>query len=100
MRNYIEKERDMCRSILPATNRRSARFNATSIKRQTRRGNRQTLHMWARCDDPYDFEGHVYTDNDPGHRGCGYSQTVTEAMWDRRNHDKDGPLVRWAERLI
>jgi hypothetical protein len=37
VRNYNEKQRDMLRSILPATNRRSVRFDAAVIKRQNRR---------------------------------------------------------------
>lgn len=99
MRNYNEKQRDMLRSILPATNRRSVRFDAAVIKRQNRRATRMTLREWSTYDNAYDFEGHVYDTDDPVTGGCGYSQTITELMWERRQRDNVSALVRWTERL-
>lgn len=88
----------MCRSILPATNRRSARADAAGIKRQNRRYTRSTLREWAKECDPYEFEG--FANNDTNRSTHGWDGTIVGVMWTRRDHDKTGPLSRWAERLI
>ena len=54
------KTRDMCRSILPSTRRKTDRRNAQSIKRRNRRLTRQTLHDWKMTADLDDFEGHIF----------------------------------------
>lgn len=90
-----EKARDIARSILPSTRRRSAREDAARLKRNTRRHNRQSLHTWARYDDPYDYEGHIYDYDEPS--PChAYWGTIKDVMWDRRNGDKLGAFQRWA----
>lgn len=91
------KVRDMCRSILPATNRKSASEDARRIKRHNRRMTRQTLDAWRSEIDPDDFEGHVFSYDDAPACGSGWDGgNIKAVMWDRRDHDKLGPMLRWA----
>jgi hypothetical protein len=93
-----EKVRSMARSILPATNRRSARQTAERIKRRNRRNTRQTLHMWKRCVDPLEFEGHIVDYGEPDkHNGWSDEGTIKQAMWARRDADKLNSMIRWAK---
>lgn len=95
-----EKVREIARSILPSTSRRAARQNAAMVKRANRRRTRQTLHEWAKYIDPYEFEGHIFDYGEPG-GGCNYGWwdlgTIKEVMWHRRNYDKLGAFLRWAD---
>lgn len=96
MRNHNEKQRDIARSVLPSKNRKTARSRAATIKRHNRRSTRNTLHVWAKFDDALDFEGFTHDTN----RSTHYDDIITMAMWERRNADKLGPIMHWAERTI
>lgn len=94
-----DKVRDMCRSILPSTQRKSDRHNAERVRRRNRRTTRQTLHDWRMAADVDDFEGHVFGYEDSPAVGGGWSEcqgSIKTVMWDRREHDKLGPMLRWA----
>lgn len=92
-----EKIRTMARSILPATNRKSARQTATSIKRKNRRITRQALHDWKSYIDPYEYEGHVYDYGDDAAVNDGWeAASIKAAMWERRRHDKLSHFIHWA----
>lgn len=97
MRNYAEKKRTMCRSILPATNRKGAREVAASIKRRNRRYARSTLRAWATEYNPYDYEGDANLDTNRSIHG--WEDCITGAMWERRDHDKIAPIRRWAKAI-
>ena len=79
MRNHNEKARDMARSVLPSTARKSARQARASIHGRERARLRAELHALRVAGDPDDFE---------------------EMVDDRRGADKVGPLLAWAERLV
>lgn len=79
MRNHNEKVRDITRSVLPSTSRRSASHTRKLIHRAERRGVAAALR---RGDDPIIIRSH---------RG-----DITEMVWERRGADKVAPLVRWA----
>lgn len=91
-----DKIRTMARSILPATNRRDAKNTAQMIKRRNRRNTRQTLHEWKSYTDPLEFEGHIFDYGEPTSLGWEMS-SIKAAMWDRRQHDKLQPMIRWAK---
>ena len=91
MRNHNEKARDMARSVLPSTARRSARQNANHIHKWERANERQLLHDLGRGTDYDDFEG----DWARRHR-----RAVAGMVSDRRAADKVGPLLHWAQRTI
>lgn len=95
MRNHHEKTRDMARSVLPSSRRKSARSNLASLKRRHRRRVRQTLHDWRFEDNAYDYEGFANTDTN---RATHYDDMITYIVDDRRNYDKLS-IVHWAERL-
>lgn len=96
MQNHSEKRRDISRSILPATGRKSVRIDAATIKRHHRRFVRQSLHDSLHYEWE-DFEGHVADDtNRPTGGGIGWDRTITNLMWSRRDRDKVGPIMRWA----
>lgn len=90
-----EKAREIARSVLPSTRRRSARIDLAHLKRSHRRRIRQTLHDWVGYDDPLDFEGHIY-DYDRPTPHSSYWGGLTGIVDDRRNGDKLGALLRWA----
>lgn len=93
------KQRNMMRSILPATRRESHRRDARAVKQVNRRRTRQTLHDWKRHIDPYDFEGFVYDYTDAGspYTDCWqYGGGIGGVVAHRRDHDKVHPLMRWA----
>lgn len=95
-----EKVREIARSILPSTSRRIARENAVMVKRVNRRRTRQTLHDWARFEDPYEFEGHVFDYNEPGGAyvsGWWGLGSIKEVVEYRREYDKLGAFLRWAD---
>lgn len=94
MRNHAEKRRDMARSVLPSTARKSARLNKACGNRAHRRNVTLTLDAWAKEIDPYDFEGHVLEPEHDNRR----DPTWDGVVWERRAHDKLS-VVRWAERL-
>lgn len=90
-----DKAREIARSVLPSTRRRSARQDAARLKRSTRRLARRSLRDWASHTDPYEYEGHIYDYDEPS--PChAYWGTIKNVMWERRNGDKLGALLRWA----
>jgi hypothetical protein len=91
-----EKVREIARSLLPSTRRRHARESAARLKRTTRRYARQSLRAWARYENPYDYEGHIYDYDEPSPHHA-YGGTIKDVMWERRNGDKLGAFLRWAD---
>lgn len=91
MRNHDEKTRDMCRSVLPSTSRKSIRERRRIIHKRQRGRELAAVTDYRRAPDP--------ASADPDLRGQ-YTRDITEMVWDRRSADKVGPLVRWAEATI
>jgi hypothetical protein len=79
VRNHTDKVRDITRSVLPSTARRSASKNRKLIHRAERHAVAAALR---RGDDPVVVRS--------------YRGDVTEMVWERRSADKVAPLVRWA----
>ena len=91
MRNHHEKARDMARSVLPSTARKSARHAGASIHGRERARLRSELHALRVAGDADDFEGDLtWTAR----------RDIEEMVDDRRGADKVGPLLAWAERLV
>ena len=100
MRNHDEKRRDMCRSILPSTARRSARQNKALLKRSHRSHIRQVLRKWSTFDDPWEFEGFAHEDtNRPICGGVSWMDTMQDVVDDRRQRDNVGALVNWVKAI-
>jgi hypothetical protein len=91
VRNHNEKIKDMGRSVLPSTSRRSARDNRRMIHKRQRARELAAVIAYRRDADP----GSVT----PDVRGT-YGPDITEMVWSRRAADKVGPLIRWAEATI
>ena len=91
MRNHDQKIKDMSRSVLPSTSRRSARDNRRIIHKRQRTRELAALVAYRRDTDP----GSVT----PDVRGT-YGPDIMEMVWSRRAKDKVGPLIRWAEATI
>ncbi len=91
MRNHNEKNRDMARSILPSTARKSAREERAQIHGRERARVRRELDAMRSIADPDDFEGDLTWQA---------RRYIAEMVYDRRSADKVGPLINWAGRLI
>lgn len=94
MRNHNEKRRDIARSILPSTRRKEARAAKAASARRARARNVARLHRLMRSLDDIDsFEEdlHSYDLDDNGWDGM---------VEQRRDGDKLGPIMRWAEATI
>lgn len=88
-----DKQRDMIRSILPSKSRKSARANLAGAKRRHRSRVNQNLNKYrgaylTEAEDIYDEDGFDYNSYP--------DEEISEFVWERRNGDKDAPLVRWA----
>lgn len=91
MRNHNEKARDMARSVLPSTARKSARQARASIHGRERARLRAELHSFRLAGDADEFEGDLtWTAR----------RDITEMVDDRRGADKIGPLLAWADRIV
>jgi hypothetical protein len=91
VRNHGQKIKDMSRSVLPSTGRKSARDNRKIIHKQQRARELAAVTVYRRDTDP----GSVT----PDVRGT-YGPDITQMVWSRRARDKVGPLIRWAEAVI
>jgi hypothetical protein len=91
VRNHDQKTKDMSRSVLPSTGRRSARDNRRIIHRQQRARELAAVTAYRRDGEPDSVT--------PDVRGA-YGPDITQMVWHRRSQDKVGPLVRWAEATI
>ena len=91
MRNHNEKARDMARSVLPSTARKTARLTRASIHGRERARLRSALH---------DLRGHGDPDDLDGDLTWIARRDIEEMVDDRRGADKVGPLLTWAERLV
>ena len=94
MRNHDQKIKDISRSVLPSTGRRSARDNRRIIHKQQRARERAAAVAYRRDTDP----GSV-TPDVRGTYGT-YGPDITQLVWDRRAQDKVRPLIRWAKATI
>lgn len=89
-----DKNRDMARSVLPSTRRKSARLDKQTVHGRVRSRVRDALkvtddhepYFW---DEPADL--HVNPQRDRRYGG------IREVVRDRRAADKVSPLMRWAE---
>ena len=91
VRNHDQKIKDMSRSVLPSTRRKTARDDRRMIHKQQRTRELAAVTAYRRATDP---DGVT-----PDLRGT-YTRDITNMVWDRRNKDKLGPLIRWAEATI
>jgi hypothetical protein len=91
MRNHDQKIKDMSRSVLPSTGRKSARDNRRIIHKQQRARELAAVTAYRRDTGP-----DIVT---PDVRGT-HGPDITQMVWGRRAQDKVGPLIRWAEARI
>jgi hypothetical protein len=91
VRNHDDKIKDISRSVLPSTGRKSARDNRRIIHKRQRARELAAVTAYRRDTDP----GSVT----PDVRGT-YGPDVTQLVWQRRSRDKVGPLIRWAQATI
>lgn len=91
VRNHDQKIKDMGRSVLPSTGRKSARDNRRIIHQRQRAREFAVVTAYRRESD----RGSVT----PDVRGT-YGPDITQLVWGRRSRDKVGPLIRWAQATI
>ena len=91
MRNHDQKIKDMSRSVLPSTGRKSARDNRRIIHKQQRARELAAVTAYRRDTGPDIVTPDV---------GGTYGPDITQMVWGRRAQDKVGPLIRWAEARI
>jgi hypothetical protein len=91
VRNHDQKIKDISRSVLPSTGRRSARDNRRRIHGRQRARELAAVIAYRRDADPEAVT--------PDVRGT-YAPDITEMVWSRRAADKVGPLTRWAKATI
>lgn len=102
------KERDMVRSILPSTRRKSARDLKRAHNKANRHAVKQTLHHnrdALACENrdldlEYEFFNHDAVYADMADADGWYDRRIKEMMWDRRLGDKVAPIIRWAEAQV
>lgn len=82
-----EKRRDIARSVLPSTRRRSARYYKNHAHRAVRARVRDMLATENWDDGDLSLDAQRY----------GSYRGVKEAVYERRMADKLGPIMRWAE---
>lgn len=91
MRNHDQKIKDMSRSVLPSTGRESVRKDRRVIHKRRRARERAAVVAWRRDTDPESVT--------PDIRGMD-ARDISWMVWRRRDSDKVGPLIRWAEATI
>ena len=91
MRNHNQKIKDISRSVLPSTGRRTARDDRRRIHKQQRARELAAITAYRRDTDPGSVTPDVHGT---------YGHDITRMVWDRRAKDKVGPLIRWAEATI
>lgn len=91
MRNHDQKIKDMSRSVLPSTRRKSARDDRRIIHRQQRARELAAVTAYRREANPEDVTPDIHGT---------YAPDITQMVWNRRARDKIGPLVRWARATI
>ena len=91
MRNHGEKIKDISRSVLPSTGRKSARDERRIIHGRQRACELAAVTAYRRDADPDSVT--------PDVRGT-YGPDITQMVRGRRARDKVGPLIRWAEATI
>jgi len=99
VQNYVEKRRDMARSVLPSTRRKGAREDIAAWKRKHRRAIRQQIHDAMGYAEFEDYEGSYLTvdTNRPVDGGSGWGRVICHLVGERQNGDKVAPLIRWTE---
>jgi len=91
VRNHDHKIKDMSRSVLPSTGRKSARDNRRIIHKRQRARELAAVTVYRKDTDPGSAT--------PDVRGT-YGSDITQLVWQRRSRDKVGPLIRWARATI
>jgi hypothetical protein len=91
VRNHDHKIKDISRSVLPSTARKSARDNRKIIHKRLRARELAAVTAYRQDTDP----GSVT----PDVRGT-YGPDITQMVRQRRSRDKVGPLIRWARATI
>ena len=103
MRNHHEKARDMARSVLPSTKRRQARAakkNSSRVARRRTEHQLRGLERFVAAHDFDDFEADLQDDTRPDQSWSNTQFTFDGLVADRRDNDKIGPLLRWAEARV
>jgi hypothetical protein len=91
VRNHGEKIKDMSRSVLPSTGRKSARDTRRLIHKRQRTLELAVVTACRRDTDPGSLT--------PDVRGS-YAPDIRQMVRQRRDGDKVGPLIRWAKATI
>jgi hypothetical protein len=91
VRNHDQKIKNMSRSVLPSTGRKSARDNRRLIHQQQRARELAAVTAYRRDTDPDSVTPDIHGT---------YGPDIKQMVWDRRAQDKVGPLIRWAEATI
>lgn len=99
-----DKVKDMVRSILPSTRRRSAKEDKANSVRRNRRQIKQACHdavleYYAEKEEDADFENKNATDYKIFESDFEKSEDTKNAVSNRRNGDKINHFVRWAKAL-
>lgn len=94
MRNHYEKAKDMAESVLPSTGRVGAAKARRAIHHSERVRARAALSRYLVDPGRGDEQADVHV------AGRHYRRDISELVWDRRAHDKVGPLCRWAVRRV
>lgn len=96
MKNYHEKRRDMCRSILPSTAPKSARESKQNANRRLRRNTANIIASYDWNGDPDEYDTFY---NDLAALEFSVSEEIKEMVSERRGHDKVAPIMKWAEKI-
>jgi hypothetical protein len=91
VRNHDQKVKNMSRSVLPSTGRKSARDNRRIIHKQQRARELAAVTAYRRDTDPDSVMPDVHSR---------YGSAIQQMVWGRQAQDKVGPLIRWAEATI
>lgn len=91
MRNHDQKIKDMSRSVLPATSRQAARGTRRAIHKRQRGRELAAVTAYRRAADPESVTLDLWGT---------YGPDIAYMVRRRRDGDKVGPLIRWAEATI
>lgn len=110
---HKDKARDIARGVLPSTARKSARDDKREYKAKHRAEQRRVNGAICRSMNSVDDDGHIYTDTElfddfedtlvyDGYHSSTKKPNISwddmkEIVYNRRSHDKLGPLIRWAQ---
>jgi hypothetical protein len=91
VRNHDQKIKNMSRSVLPSTGRKSVRDDRRIVHKQQRARELAAVTAYRRDTDPDSVMPDVHSR---------YGSAIQQLVCGRRARDKVGPLIRWAEATI